>query len=117
MSRLSLPISCDQPSLLQDRVSLPRRARPESTSECEASRFQSRVVVVLVQVCTQAPSIGQALVDDTLRRDFSAGIVVNAATDLEKLNAAVSTGYARGKLFEAAKTLPRDRLDESPYGG
>jgi regulator of replication initiation timing len=30
-------------------------------------------------------------------------------TDLEKLRAAVSTGYARGKLFEAAKTLPRDR--------
>jgi len=32
-------------------------------------------------------------------------------TDLEKLRAAVSTGYARGKLFEAAKTLPRDRKD------
>ena len=32
-------------------------------------------------------------------------------TELEKLRAAVSTGYARGKLFEAAKTLPRDRKD------
>ncbi len=32
-------------------------------------------------------------------------------TDLEKLRAAVSMGYARGKLFEAAKTLPRDRKD------
>jgi len=27
--------------------------------------------------------------------------------DLEKLKAAVSTGHARGKLFEQAKTLPR----------
>ena len=27
------------------------------------------------------------------------------------LRAAVSTGYARGKLFEVAKTLPRDRGD------
>jgi hypothetical protein len=32
-------------------------------------------------------------------------------TELEKLRAAVSTGYARGKWFEAAKTLPRDRKD------
>jgi hypothetical protein len=32
-------------------------------------------------------------------------------TDLERLRAAVSTGYARGKLFKAAKTLPRDRKD------
>ena len=32
-------------------------------------------------------------------------------TDLEKLKAAVSMGYARGKLSEAAKTLPRDRKD------
>jgi hypothetical protein len=32
-------------------------------------------------------------------------------TDLEKLRAAVSMGYARGKLFEQAKTLPRDRKD------
>lgn len=31
--------------------------------------------------------------------------------DLEKLRAAVSTGYARGKLFETAKTLPLDRKD------
>jgi hypothetical protein len=30
---------------------------------------------------------------------------------LEKLKSAVSMGYARGKLFEAAKTLPRDRKD------
>jgi hypothetical protein len=32
-------------------------------------------------------------------------------TDLEKLRAAVSTGYARGKLIEEAKALPRDRKD------
>jgi len=32
-------------------------------------------------------------------------------TDLEELKAAVSMGYARGKLFEVAKTLPRDRKD------
>ena len=32
-------------------------------------------------------------------------------TDLEKLKAAVSMGYARGKLFDEAKTLPRDRKD------
>jgi hypothetical protein len=37
-------------------------------------------------------------------------IVANAflETDLEKLRAAVSNGYARGKL---AETLPRDRKD------
>jgi hypothetical protein len=32
-------------------------------------------------------------------------------TDLEKLKAAVSIGYARGKLFDEAKILPRDRKD------
>jgi hypothetical protein len=32
-------------------------------------------------------------------------------TDLEKLRAAVSMGYARRKLFESAQTLPRDRKD------
>jgi hypothetical protein len=32
-------------------------------------------------------------------------------TELEKLRAAVSTGYARGKLSVAAKTVPRDRKD------
>jgi hypothetical protein len=32
-------------------------------------------------------------------------------TELERLKAAVSTGYARGKLFEVAKTPPRDRGD------
>jgi hypothetical protein len=32
-------------------------------------------------------------------------------TELERLKAPVSTGYARGKLFEVAKTLPRDRGD------
>jgi hypothetical protein len=32
-------------------------------------------------------------------------------TDLEKLKAAASMGYARGKLMEDAKTLPRDRKD------
>jgi hypothetical protein len=32
-------------------------------------------------------------------------------TALEKLRAAVSMGYARGKLFDEAKTIPRDRKD------
>jgi hypothetical protein len=47
------------------------------------------------------------------RKAVKALIVANQflETDLEKLRAAVSTGYARGKLFEAAKTLPRDRKD------
>jgi hypothetical protein len=47
------------------------------------------------------------------REAVKALIVANAflETDLEKLKVAVSTGYARGKLFEAAKTLSRDRKD------
>jgi hypothetical protein len=32
-------------------------------------------------------------------------------TDLEKLKAAASVGFARGNLFEEAKTLPPDRKD------
>ena len=32
-------------------------------------------------------------------------------TDLEKLKAAASMGFAGGKLFEEVKTLPRDRKD------
>jgi hypothetical protein len=32
-------------------------------------------------------------------------------TDLEKLKAAASMGYAREKLVEEPKTLPRDRKD------
>ena len=32
-------------------------------------------------------------------------------TDLEKLKSAASMGFARGKLFEDAKALPRDRKD------
>jgi hypothetical protein len=32
-------------------------------------------------------------------------------TDMEPLRAAVSSGYARGRLLEAAKTLPPDRKD------
>jgi hypothetical protein len=40
-------------------------------------------------------------------------IVANSflETDMEKLKAAASMGYARGKLLEAAKTVPRDRKD------
>jgi hypothetical protein len=47
------------------------------------------------------------------REAVKALIVANQflETDLEKLKAAVSMGYARGKLFEVAKTLPRDRKD------
>jgi hypothetical protein len=47
------------------------------------------------------------------REAVKALIVANQflETDLEKLKAAVSMGYARGKLFEAAKTLPSDRKD------
>ncbi len=45
-----------------------------------------------------------------VREAVKALIVANAflETDLEKLRAAVSTGYARGKLVEQ---LPRDRKD------
>jgi hypothetical protein len=47
------------------------------------------------------------------REAVKALIVANhfLETDLEKLQAAVSMGYARGKLFETIKTLPRDRED------
>jgi hypothetical protein len=47
------------------------------------------------------------------REAVKALIVANQflETDLEKLKAAVSMGYARGKLFEVAKTLPPDRKD------
>ena len=47
------------------------------------------------------------------REAVKALIVANQflGTDLEKLRAAVSIGYARGKLVQAAKTLPRDRKD------
>jgi hypothetical protein len=47
------------------------------------------------------------------REAVKALIVANQflETDLEKLKAAVSMGYARGKLFEVAKTLPHDRKD------
>jgi hypothetical protein len=47
------------------------------------------------------------------REAVKALIVANhfLEAELEKLRAAVSTGYARGKLFETAKTLPRDRKD------
>ena len=48
-----------------------------------------------------------------VREAVKALIVANhfLESDLEKLRAAVSTGYARGKLIEEAKTLPRDRKD------
>jgi len=47
------------------------------------------------------------------REAVKALIVANQflETDLEKLKAAASMGYARGKLIEEAKTLPRDRKD------
>src|SRR6266849_9924135 len=35
-------------------------------------------------------------------------------TDLEKLKAAASMGYVRGKLTEEAKTLPRDQHRDKP---
>ena len=46
------------------------------------------------------------------REAVKALIVANQflETDLEKLKAAASMGYARGKLFEETKTLPRDRM-------
>jgi hypothetical protein len=55
----------------------------------------------------------RAELDGDAREAVKALIVANhfLETDLEKLKAAVSTGYARGKLFEAANTLPRDRKD------
>jgi hypothetical protein len=47
------------------------------------------------------------------REAVKALIVANAflETELEKLRAAVSMGYARGRLIEEATTLPRDRKD------
>ena len=47
------------------------------------------------------------------RKAVKALIVANhfLENELEKLRAAVSTSYARAKLFEAAKTLPLDRKD------
>jgi hypothetical protein len=47
------------------------------------------------------------------REAVKALIVANhfLETEVEKLKAAASTGYARGKLFEEAKTVPRDRKD------
>jgi hypothetical protein len=47
------------------------------------------------------------------REAVKALIVANyfLETELEKLRATVSVGYARGRLFEEAKTLPRDRKD------
>jgi hypothetical protein len=47
------------------------------------------------------------------REAVKALIVANQflETDLEKLKAAVSMGYARGKLSEVAQTLPQDRKD------
>ncbi len=47
------------------------------------------------------------------REAVKALIVANhfLETDLEKLKAAASMGYARGKLVEETKTLPRDRKD------
>ena len=47
------------------------------------------------------------------REAVKALIVANyfLETDLEKLKAAASMGYGRGKLMEEAKTLPRDRKE------
>jgi 3-methyladenine DNA glycosylase/8-oxoguanine DNA glycosylase len=47
------------------------------------------------------------------REAVKALIVANhfLETELEKLRAAVSMGYARGRLAEEAITLPRDRKD------
>jgi hypothetical protein len=54
-------------------------------------------------------------------RAVKALIVANyfLETDREKLNVAASMDYARGKLIEEAKTLPRDRkgLVRLAYGG
>jgi hypothetical protein len=46
-------------------------------------------------------------------REAKALIVANHVleTDLEKLRAVVSLGCTRGKLFEVAQTLTRDRKD------
>ncbi len=47
------------------------------------------------------------------REAVKALIVANhyLEADLEKLKAAASMGYARGRIAEEAKTLPRDRKD------
>lgn len=56
------------------------------------------------------------LPDDTpgdMREAVKALIVANQylEIELEKARAAVSMGYARGRLAEATKTLPKDRKD------
>jgi hypothetical protein len=47
------------------------------------------------------------------REAVKALIVANRflETDMEKLRAAMSRGYARGRLLEAARTLPPERKD------
>jgi hypothetical protein len=54
-----------------------------------------------------------AACDGDAREAVKALIVANhfLETELGKPRAAVSPGYARGRLFEAAKTLPRERKD------
>ena len=54
-----------------------------------------------------------AACDGDAREAIKALIVANAflETELEKLRAAVSMGYARGRLIEEVTTLPRDRKD------
>jgi len=47
-----------------------------------------------------------------LSKDHGGGLTFyRRSSELEKLKAAASMGYARGKLLEEAKTLPRDRKD------
>ena len=55
----------------------------------------------------------RAELDGDAREAVKALIVSNyfLETELEKLMAAASMGFARGRLIEEAKVLPRDRKD------
>jgi hypothetical protein len=66
-----------------------------------------------VAISTFQASGNRRMCGGDAREAVKALIIANQflETDLEKLKAAASMGYARGKLVEEAKTLPRDRKD------
>ena len=88
-------------------------------TRCNGSRRSRRHVVSGQPTIGRGPARGgcadQAIAacGGDAREAVKALIVANQflETDLEKLKASVSMGYARGKLFETAKALPRDRKD------
>jgi hypothetical protein len=69
-----------------------------------------KTVADQIQKCSQTTYNRQGSAGPHTREAVKALIVANhyLETDLEKLKAAVSMGYARGRLFER---VPRDRKD------